>query len=428
MKRHSILSAGVLAACILALCGTGRADWPQYMGPDRNGISAETGLMHAWPAEGPAVLWTTPLGEGFAGPAIANGEVYILDRVENKTDILRCLSFENGTELWNISYDAPGTVGHNGSRTAPTVDDKYVYTVGLMGNFLCTDRKTHQVKWQKNLVTDFGSELPRWGVAQCPLLYKDVVIVCPQAPDAFTVAYDRETGDIRWKTPSPGLAGYVSPVIATLDGVEQLVVVSASNKDASVKGAVSGLSLKDGSVLWRYDGWQCWIPIPYPTPVAGDRLFITGGYGAGSVMLQVKKSGANFEVSEVYRLDSETCGSQVHQPIIYKDHIYLNSNSNESKRGLSCFTLDGKLKWRTTDTPDLPIFGLGSLIFADGMLIMLDGNTGILHLVEPNPDGYKELARTPVVEGREMWAPLALTDGKLLVRSQSGMKCLKLKE
>lgn len=427
MNRVSGWTTALSAVCVAMLCGISYADWPQYMGPNRDGISTETGLLRSWPESGPEVLWTVPLGEGFAGPAIADGEVYILDRVENKTDVLRCLALEDGKELWTVSYEAPGSVGHNGSRTAPTVDGQHVYTVGLMGNFLCTDRKTHKVKWQKNLLADFGTDLPRWGVAQSPVLYKNLVIVSPQAPDAHTVAYDRETGDIVWKSPGLGLAGYVSPVMTTLAGVDQVLVVSASNRDATVKGVVASLSPEDGSVLWKYDGWQCWIPIPFPTALPGDKVFVTGGYRAGSVMLQVKKAATGFEVTELFKLGHDVCGSQIHQPIFYKDHLYVNSNSNEGQGGMTCLTLDGKLKWRTADNKELPLFERGSFILADGMLIALDGKTGTLHLVEPNPDGYKELARTPAVEGRELWAPLALTDGRLLVRSQDIMKCYKVK-
>jgi outer membrane protein assembly factor BamB len=298
----------------------------------------------------------------------------------------------------------------------------------MMGDFLCTDRKTHKPVWQKNFVTEFNADKTRWGIAQAPYLYKNLVIVAVQAPDAFAIAFDRVTGAIVWKSPGLGMPGYVSPLVATLGGVEQLVVLSAStSKDKLENGVVAGLSLKDGTVLWKYDGFQCYIPIPYPVVIPGDRLFVTGGYKAGSVMIQIKKTAKGLESAELFKLPATECGSQIQQPILYKDHLYLVSNSNEYKSGMTCLSLDGKIKWRTSATPELPGFDLGALMLADDMIIALDGKTGMLHLIEPTPEKYKELARAKVVDGKELWAPLALTDGKLLVRSQDVMKCLDLK-
>lgn len=403
------------------------ADWPQFLGPNRNGVSDEKGLAREWPEGGPRVLWSVAVGEGYAGAAVRDGEVYVLDRREGTTDILRCFALNDGNELWNYSYEAPGNVGHTGSRNPPTVDEKYVYSVGMVGDFLCTDRKIHKPAWQKNFIKEFGTELPRWGYSQSPVLYKNLVIVAPQAPDAFIVAYDREKGDLVWKSAGLGRVGYVSPVVVTLAGVEQLVMTGAGSRDGSELGATAGISLDDGSILWKYEGWQCWIPIPNATPLPGDKLFITGGYNAGSAIVQVAKGAGGFEAKEVMKLSADTCGSQIHQPIVYKDHLYVNSNSNERLDGMSCFTLDGALKWRSKDAESNPLFERGNFIIADDLIIALDGKTGILYLVEPSPEGYKQLAMAPVVEGRELWGPLAISDGKLLVRSQDILKCLDLK-
>ncbi len=427
MNLHRSVSAVLLSLGLAFFSVASSADWPQYLGPSRDAVSSEKGLARAWPEGGPREVWSFAVGSGYAGAVARDGEVFILDRVEDKTDVLRCIALADGKELWNYSYSAEGNAARSGSRNPPTVDEKFVYSVGIMGQFLCIDRKTHKPVWEKNLATDFGAELPRWGVSQSPVLYKNLVIVSAQAPDAFVVAYDREKGDLVWKTPGLGRAGYVSPVIVTLGGVEQLVAIGASTKEVSEMGATAGISLADGSILWKYTDWQCYIPIPNPTLLPGDKLFITGGYGAGSAIIQVKKNGSGFEVAEVAKMSAEMCGSQIQQPIVYKDHLYVNSNSNERMDGMTCFTLDGKVKWRTSDTEGMPNFERGSFIMADGLFIALDGKTGILYLVEPSPDGYKELAHAQVVEGRELWGPLALTDGKLLVRSQDVLKCLDLK-
>lgn len=411
--------------CVLGLCAAVRADWPQFLGPNRDATSPEKGLLKAWPESGPKVLWSTAVGPGYAGPAIVGNEVFVLDRKDGK-DTLRCLSFADGKDLWSYSYDAPGSVGHDGSRNPPTVDDKYVYSVGMMGNFICVDRKTHQPVWQHDLMKEYKMELPQWGYSQGPVLYKNTVIIAVQAPEAYAIAFDREKGTVVWKSPAIGLPGYVSPLVATIAGEEQLIVLAAGNKDGSVKGACAGLSLKDGSLLWKYEGWQCWIPIPNPIVLPGDQLFITGAYNSGSACIQVSKGANGWETKELYKLDPKTAEGHIQQPIVYKDHIYMSSASNERLNGLTCLTLDGKRLWNTKDSGG-PLFERGSFILADDMLIGLDGKSGILYLVDPSPEGYKELAHAPVVEGKELWGPLALSEGKLLVRSQDTMKCLDLK-
>lgn len=427
MKFFRTVALRGLLVCAVAQCSLCHADWPQFLGPNRDATSPETGLLHTWPAAGPKVLWTTQVGAGYGAPAIVDGVVYVLDRVEDKTDILRAISLANGSDLWSYSYEAPGSVGHTGSRTPPTVDEKYVYSVGMMGNFLCTDRKTHKPVWQKDLKADFKVDLPQWGFSQAPILYKNLVIVAVQSPEGFAMAFDRETGDVVWKSPAMGLPGYVSPLITTLAGVEQLVVVAASNKDGSTPGGTAGLSLADGSLLWKYEGWQCFIPIPNPTPLPGDKLFITAGYNSGSAIIQIKKNGAGLEAVEIAKLDAKVCGGHIQQPIVYKDALYVNSNSNERQDGMTCLDFDGNVKWKTSTNEAFPLLERGSFILADNMFIALDGKTGKLYLIEPSSEGYKQLAEAQVIEGRELWGPLALTDGKLIVRSQDTLKCLDLK-
>jgi PQQ-like domain len=406
----------ILATC-LAVCPVASADWFQFQGENRDGTSPETGLMRAWPESGLKELWTYPLGSGYAGPAVRDGEVYVLDRVDEREDVLRCLDLNTGKELWHYAYDAPGSVGHSGSRTVPTIDEHFVYTVGMMGDLVCVDRKTHKPAWARNLFKDFDVKVSRWGAAQSPTLHGNLVIVAAQSSDAFIVAFDRKTGKLVWKSTQKGGVGYSPPVVTTLAGMEQAVTLSAY-------GDAAGVSLEDGKTLWTYGGWQCKIPIPYPTTLPGDRLFITGGYNAGSVMLRIKRDGAGFSAEELFATDE--CGSQIHQPLFYENHIYVNSNSNERQHGMQCMTLDGEVKWRTKDTPGLPLFERGNLILADNMIINLDGKTGVLHLIDPSPDGYKELGQAKVLDSNKMWSPMALSHGKLLVRGQEQMKCLDL--
>lgn len=424
MTGVSLGKCGILALVLALSAGMAGADWAQMGGPNRDFRVTDTGIARTWPAVGPKVLWTVPLGAGYGSPAVRDGEVYVLDRMGDKQDNLRCLELAMGKELWNFAYDAPGSVSHDGSRTAPTVDETHVYSVGLMGHLQCVDRKTHQPVWSKNLLEDFGVKLPNWGVSQAPSLYKDLVIVAPQAPDAYVVAFNKDTGEIVWKSAGQGAVGYSTPVLLNLCGVDQVVMVGASTKDGSTKGIVAGISPENGATLWTYEGWQCFIPIPYATALPEDRVFITGGYKAGSAMVQVKKDGDAYTAVELWK--SDVCGSQIQQPLFHDGHLYVNSNSNEREDGLMCLGLDGGVKWKTKDAWFSTSFERGPLMLADGLIINLEGKKGTLHLIEPSTAEYKELASFKILGGKEIWAPMALSGGKLLVRSQEEMKCLDL--
>ena len=406
------------------ICASAMADWPQYAGPDRNNHSPETGIARSWPEAGPKTLWTVPIGEGFGGAAISDGEVYFLDRVTGKEDIFRCLSLETGEELWHYAYPAPSEVSYPGSRTVPAVTDKYVYSVGVLGDFHCFDRTERKVVWHRNLIDDYQmGEAPHWGISQAPSVSGDLVIVAPQAENALVAAYNRFTGERVWTSEGIGSLGYVSPVLAKIHGVDQVLMVAAPGRRQP--GTVAGISLADGSILWRYEDWECRIPIPYPTVLPGNQVFITGGYGAGSHLFEVTKSGNEWGTKKLF--NTMDFGSQIHQPLFINGAIYGNSNSNDVKDGMTCLTMDGLMKWRTRDNRDLPNFDFGNLIYVDGLIVNLEGRRGTLHLIEPTTEGYTEMASAALFEGSKMWAPMAFADGKLVVRSQEAMKCLDLK-
>ena len=173
------------------------ADWPWQYGPRRDHTSEQKGLLRTWPAEGPKVLWTVPVGAGFGGPAVSGGNVYLLDRDENVGDTLRVLDLASGKELWTFAYDAAGSFMFAGSRTTPTVDGEHAYTVGPMGDLHAINTKTRKPSWRTNIWKDFGggAELPRWAIVQNPLIYGDQLIVATQTPEAGVVAFDKLTGD-----------------------------------------------------------------------------------------------------------------------------------------------------------------------------------------------------------------------------------------
>jgi outer membrane protein assembly factor BamB len=410
--RRSTHSSFFLAALVAGSAALAD-DWPQFMGPRGDGISAEKNLLQAWPAGGPKVLWRIPLGPGYGGAAVRGGEVFVLDRVDEQKDVLRCLDLETGRELWSFAYDAPGRISHDGSRSTPAVTETHVYAVGPFGQFHCLDRRTRQVVWKKNLLTDYGARKPRWAVAQSPVLYQDTVVVAPQSDTVGLAAFDQVTGAERWHSGPIGAMAYVTPKLVTVGEVDQFVALST--------GGVAGVSARDGEVLWRYAHY-CKIPIPNVTDLGEGRLLVTGGYKAGSAMIQLARGGGAWQVEEVARI--EEIGGHCHPGLVYRNHVYLLCNINERRDGFVCFDADGKLLWQTKRDPDLDKGG--SILTGDGLIYIMDGAKGELHIVKPSPAGFESLDKAKLLEGREIWGPLALANGRLLIRDQSQMKCVSL--
>ncbi|HEY5906684.1 MAG TPA: PQQ-binding-like beta-propeller repeat protein [Vicinamibacteria bacterium] len=401
------------------------ADWPGVYGPARNSTSDQKGLLRTWPAEGPKVLWTAPASPGFGGPAVSDGKVYMLDRDEEVGDKLRVFDLSSGKELWSFAYAAPGKFMFAGSRTTPAVDGERVYISGPLGDLYCIDTKTQKPVWHKNIWKDFGGgELPRWAIVQHPLLYGSLVIVAPQTSEAGVVAYDKLTGELKWKSaPLSGLPGYVSPSIVKVAGEDHVVMTMASvGRGRTAKdGSVNGLDPRSGKVLWTYMNWQCPIPVPQPVDAGEGRVLISGGYSAGSAMFKVQKKGdGSYEVTELFK--NPDFGAHTQPPILHKDHFYSHYTINERSDGLVAMAMDGQIKWKTDQQPP---FVRGGSILAESLLLTTDGSTK-LYLIEPDPAGFKPLASAVVLEAGDNWAPLALVDGKLLIRGQKEMKCLQV--
>lgn len=401
-------------ATVLASSWVLATDWPQIGGPDRNNISTETGLLDKWPADGPQVLWKLPLGVGFGAAAVRDGEVYVLDRVGTEKDVLRCLELHSGKELWTVEYEAPGKASFPGSRSVPTVTDKYVFSVGPFGHLQCVDRKTHMAVWSTNVIGPKPGGLP-WAIAQSPSVFEDIVVTSGPGMPGMT-AYRQSDGKVVWETKGiPGMA-FSSPVLMELLGKQQFVMTTGEN--------AWGVDPKDGAVLWKMSGYRCGIQIPHPMKVSDSRVLITGGYKAGSVMFELSKAaeGDGYAAKELWRIAE---GSQIHQPLLVEGAIYLNGNTNDSPRqGLTCVDAEkGEVLWASNDPP----LDRGNIIFADGRLYAM-GATGTLHMVQPDKQGMKVLQSSAQLKGKEIWAPMALSDGILVIRDQGEMRALKLKD
>lgn len=433
-------------------------DWPQFLGPQRNSTSTESNLLRSWPESGPEVLWTVEVGKGYGGPVVKDGKVYLLDRDDDVGETLRCFNLDDGKEVWSYAYDAPGSVMFPGSRGVPTVDKGRVYTCGHNGDLHCIDIETHKPIWKANVWTDFGGKppargggfrrgasekgsFPIWAITQNPLVYGDLLIVASQAPEAGVVAYDKLTGNVKWKTPSLGYVGYVSPNIVKIDGNDHLVMVTPSTNpfqrsspDENNRGKFIGFDPLTGKQLWDYDNWNCHISVAPAIDAGDNRVLVVGGYELGATMVKIEKKDDKYVAKEVFT--TEEFGDQTKPPILHKGHFYAQYGTNNRRDGLVCMSMDGKIKWKTKRDPS---FNKGSMILVDGLILATDGEKSV-YLIEPDPSEFKPLASAEVlgeggdsggIAGRiggrtQNWAPLALSEGKLLVRDHNQMKCLKV--
>ena len=395
------------------------ADWPQLGGPGRDARSPEQNVIQQWPENGPEVLWTIDVGEGYAAPSVYDGKVYLLDRDPGKRDILRCLSLRTGEELWTNSWEAKGGVPHPGSRSQPLVGQRYVFAVGAKGDLYAVDRDGGRLLWHVNLLEQYDARQPKYGVSQCPLSYRDMIIVIPFGQEAGVAALDKETGREVWASaPFEDLkrGPYSSPVFATIDGTRQVVV--------NVFARTAGLDPETGEFLWGHGGWRCKRTIVSPVIARGGRILRTGGYEAGTQLLHVQKSDGRFEAKTAWK--TSECNCQIHQPIIYRGYIYVMGNSNQSKGGLMCYDIDGALQWQTGRSPN---FGRGGMVLANGRLFAVNARTGELVLIRPDPSGYSPLGSEKYLDPEaRAWAPPVLSEGRLLIRDQHQMKCLDVRK
>ncbi|HOS75339.1 MAG TPA: PQQ-like beta-propeller repeat protein [Verrucomicrobiota bacterium] len=389
--------------------------WPQFRGPQRDAISAEAvSLERSWAPGQPRELWAIDVGEGYAGPVILNGRVYLMDYDrDQQQDALRCLSLADGREIWRYSYPVRVKRNHGMSRTVPVVTDQLVVAIGPKCHVVALNSITGELLWGLDLTRQFGATVPPWYAGQCPLLDQGAVILAPGGDDALLLAVEALTGKVLWRTPNPqGWKMTHSSVMPMEFDGQRMYVYCAS------KGVV-GVSAQDGSLLWETPDWKISIAtVPSPLPLDGGRLFLTGGYNAGSLMLQLANDGGRLAPRTLFKLAPEVFGATQHTPIRYHDHLY----GVRADGKFVCLTLDGKVAWASGSGQQ---FGLGSFILANGLILAMN-DSGLLRLIEALPQKYTLLAQAQVLKGRESWAPLALAGGRLIVRDLTRMVCLEV--
>ena len=386
--------------------------WPRFRGPNLDAVSAEdVVLARKWGEQGPKVLWSIEVGEGYAAAAILGGRVYLLDYDrEQQADVVRCLSLEDGRDIWRSSYPVKIKRNHGMSRTIPTVTDKHVVTMGPKCHVTCLDSVTGEFRWLLDLVRDFGTKVPTWYAGQCPLIDGDNAVIAVGG-NSLMMAVDCETGEIQWKTPNPyGWMMTHSSVMPTEFQGRRMYVYCAG-------GGVVGVSTEDGSILWEFTDWKIRIAnVPSPVVVGDGLIFLSGGYNSGSMMLRLVQKEGKIAAQEAFRLEPEVFGSDQQTPVFYEGYIYGVRPDEQ----LTCLDLNGEVVWTSGTTHR---FGLGPYTIANGLIYVMN-DSGLLTLAEATPAGYTQLAEARVLEGPESWGPIAIASGRLIVRDMHRMICL----
>ncbi|OQW96008.1 MAG: hypothetical protein BWK77_06545, partial [Verrucomicrobia bacterium A1] len=364
------------------------------------------------------------LGDGHAGPAVRHGRVYVLDYDEKaRADALRCFSFDDGRELWRRSYAVDIKRNHGISRTVPAVSEKHVLSLGPRCHVLCADAITGDFRWGLDLVREYGTKEPLWYTAQCPLLDGETAILAPGGR-ALMVAIDAATGRVLWQTPNPDAweMSHASIVPMTFGGRRMYVYPAI--------GGVVGVAADGpdaGMALWTSTDWKNSVTAPSPVILPEGRVFLTAGYGAGSVLLQLKPGGTRFRAEVVWRVDKTVLGCEQQTPIFLRDHLFtvMPNDAGELKRQLACYDPRGQSVWSSGPAHR---FGLGPFLAAGDRILVLD-DEGTLTMTRVSTRRYEEMARAEVLpKGRDAWGPMALVDGRLLARESKRMVCLDLRK
>jgi len=392
--------------------------WPGFRGARLDGIGHEAvRLARSWGPSGPPRLWSVEVGEGYAGAAVEEGRVFVLDYDrEAQKDALRCLSLQDGREIWRYSYPVKTKRNHGMSRTVPAVAGGFVVGLGPKCQVTCLDAESGQLAWALDLVAELGTTVPPWYAGQCPLVDGDRVILAPGGPDALLVAVDLPSGEILWRAHNPRRWEMThSSVLPVTIGDRRAYLYCAS-------GGVAAVAAEDGALLWESSDWRISIAaIPTPVGLGDGRFFFSGGYDAGSLMLRLRPDGEGLAHETLYHLEPGVFGATQQTPVYYEGHIYGVRPDGQ----LVCLTPEGQVRW--TSGPRHR-FGLGPFLIADGLIFVMN-DTGTLTLAEASPASFELLGEAQVLEdAHDSWGPMALAGGRLIVRDLTRMRCLDMRE
>ncbi len=384
------------------------ADWHQWRGPNRDGISSETGWSSSWPEDGPKQAWKLSVGVGYSSMAVSDGRVYTMGNAD-KTDTVYCLNADTGAGIWKHSYAcaAQGN-GYPGPASTPTIDGGFVYTLSREGHVHCLNAESGDVVWSRHVVEDFGAITPHWGYAASPLVLGKKLIL----DVGMALAMDKSTGELLWKTKDYGNAwkdmknhpqggGYSSAVAFDLGGSERVAVFNST-------GLVI-LDPENGRELMLHP-WETPWNVNATTPlIFGNKVFISSS-DSGGALLQITGN----KLISVWQ--SKEMKNHLNNSVLWEGHLY-----GFDEKQLSCLDWEtGEVKWTQKG------LGKGSLMLADGKLIAMSDN-GKLVIAEASPDGFSELASAKLLSGL-CWTVPVLANGKIYCRSHKGdMVCVDVK-
>ena len=392
----------VVSSLCLSVTGALGADWPQWRGPNVDGIAPDTGINKDWKARPPQKLWQVPLtDDSYSGPSVADGKVFVLDH-QGDQDIVRALDFATGDEVWRFTYQDLAKPNHGTTRSTPVFCEGKLYTVSHLGKVHCLDAATGEKIWLRDMRAEFGGQKPTWGYAMSVLIDGAKAIICPGGNNASVVAVNKDTGETIWAGGGSDIPGYATPVKATIQGQDQYVVFAGKS--------LIGVQVETGQRLWRFP-WETKYDVNAASPiVVGTHIFITSGYGHGCAVVAIEPQGVEL------KWQNKEVQAHFNSPVYYNGVMFCNSDPGY----LVCLNAGkGGTVWRQQG------FQKGGLVVVDGVIIALDGKGGDVIMVNATPDGYQELGRIRPLGGQS-WTPPIIADGKLIVRNKSAIACLDL--
>lgn len=411
MKRRHFLR--LLVAPVFrqgpVLAGVEEPDWPQWRGPDRNGVSSETGLLQQWPAAGPPVVWSiSNLGEGYGSLAVKGDRIFV-QGVERGNSVVFSLDRQSGKTVWtSVLTRSMQQDRGNGPRGTPTIDGESIYALAENGELACLRRQDGSKIWRRNILQDFRGRNPHWLLSESPLIDDDRAIVTPGGQDACIVALEKSSGETVWTSRElRDGAAYSSCVLGDVGGVR--VVMNLTER------AGVGVRAADGKLMWRYDRVAN-RTANIATPVFHeDKVFYTSDYGTGCALLGLRSQSGAVSADEIY-FNREMMNHHG-GVVVWKGYLYGFSGSILTCMGFAT----GKLAWKDRSV------GKGSLTCADGHLYLLSENN-VAGLAEATPEGYREKGRFSIADqGWPSWAHPVVCGGKLYLRNQGMLTCYNVK-
>ena len=404
-----LIAGSVVCAVVTVAAQAPSTDWPQWRGPERNGVSRETGLLREWPQSGPAVVWSaSQLGAGYGSVAVAGSRVFV-QGMKNRQSVVTSLDRAAGKAAWSVALgSAQENDRGSGPRSTPTVDGDRVYVLTETGDLVCLLVADGKVVWRRNILREFNGRNISWLISESPLIDGDRIIVSPGGRNAGMVALDKMTGTTVWVSKElSDEAGYASPVVADVQGVRTILTLTGN--------AGIGVRATDGKVMWRY-GNVANNTANITTPVySNGKVFFTSAYGTGGALLGLRATGQDVSAQEIYF----TRNMQNHHGGVVLVDGYLYGFNNSI---LTCLEFEtGKVMWRDRSV------GKGSVAYADGRLYVLSEDN-VVGLVEASPTGYRETGRFSIADqGWPSWAHPAISGGRLYLRNQNVLASYELR-